>query len=429
MVTDNLLLETLPNGLSIAVERMPAVQSASFTILVPIGVAHDPTGRCGLTAVLTEMMPRGAGDRDAHALTEALDSLGIERSVDYGAESLVIGGSLLARDLDAGLVIARDMLLSPRLDAEELPAARELCLQSITAIEDNPSEKLFVELAQRYFPQPYGRPTKGIAEELRAVSVEDLRATVGRFSASGAVVTVAGNVEPERVRDRIASIFADWPSQDGPTDIAQKPPLAGPSHILKEGGAQVQIGMIMPGIPMDHPDYPKQQILVTVLSGGMSGRLFVEVREKRGLVYSVSAWLRTSRGRGDMMVYAGATPDRAAECLMVLGTELDRLREGVGEAELTKARTQLRSAVVMSLESSHARADTMAAQLHRIGRVRTPDEVIAGIQAVDVKAMNAFLAGFSRDGAVTLTLGPVWPSGRGAPLSPAGPPAQAKASS
>lgn len=413
------VVETLPSGLVVAVERIEHVQSAAFTVLVPTGSAHDPAGRSGRAALLCEMIPRGAGGRDARALTEALDALGIERGVDHGSETLAASGSLLARDLDAGIVLARDLVLDPLLPADELEAAREGCLLELKGIEDHPSEKLFVELRRRYYPHPWGQPVKGDAEGIGALTLDDLRDAASAFPARGSVVAVAGRVDPRNVVARVADLFDRWPAVEPPAPpVADSAPVHRSGHVPKEGGAQVQIGMAWPGVPLGHPDHPKAMLAATVLSGGMSGRLFVEVREKRGLVYSVQAWHATRRGRGDYFVYAGTTPDRLSECLGVLNDELDRLSEGVTEAELEKARTQAKSHFVMRFESTHARAESMAAQIHELGRVRGPEEILGGIDAVSCAELNAWLAARPRGERCTVTLGP----GTGAPAgaSPSG---------
>ncbi len=403
------LIETLPSGLRVAVERLPHVQSAAFTVLVPLGSAHDPEALTGRAALLCEMMPRGAGGRDARALTEAMDSLGMERDVDHGTDQLTVSGSLLARDLDAGLELARDIVLDPMLASDELEAAREGCLLELAGIEDNPSEKLFVELRRRYFPHPWGQPLKGDPEGLAALTLDDLKSTAARFPVDGAIVAVAGRVEPAQVRDRVAALFERWHRVDPLAEPISTTAEPLPAHVARDSGAQVQIGLAWPGTPLDHPDYPKAALVSTILSGGMSGRLFVEVREKRGLVYSVHAWHVTRRGRGDYFVYAGTTPDRARECLDVLRGELEGLKNGVTAEELAKAKTQARSSFVMRFESTHARADAMAGQLHEIGRVRSPEEVLGALAAVEADELNAWLKTFSLEGLCTLTLGPSWP--------------------
>lgn len=401
----SIAVRSLANGLSVALESIPGLASASFAILAPVGSAADPDGKCGLTSLLSEMVMRGAGDRDARALTEGLDGLGIERSVDFSSEILLLSGSCLSRKLPDALAIFRDILLAPRFDDDELQPSIELALQSILAIEDTPSEKLFVELGRRYLPDPHGRPSKGVAAEVSSATTADLRTLAAFRSPCGMILSIAGDVEHEPAFTLAERLFGGMPSAPDYPGIAEKPPEAAPRHVVKEDAHQVQIGMAMSGCAMAHPDYVKMLLAVTVLSGGMSGRLFVEVREKRGLVYAVRAFANTMRSRGDVYVYAGTTPERAEETERVVRGELERLSAGVTDEELSRARTQLRSSVVMSQESSRGRATTMATDLFRLGRVRDPDAIIASIAAVGLDDLNAFLSGY-HPAPLVVTLGP-----------------------
>lgn len=403
----NTELVALDTGLTVALERMPGLQSASFALLLPRGSAWDPVGKCGLTAILEEILLRGAGGLDARELTEAMDALGLDRGVDSSSEVLFLSGSLLGRDLDKALNFIRDIVLTPRLAEEDLAPSIDLTLQAIMGIEDVPSEKLFVELGQRYLPWPYGRPNKGIIEEVKTVGVGDLREAVAAFTPRGSILAIAGDIDHREILERIKKIFGKFNAAHEYPALAPKPPMTGPSHIVKESGAQVQIGMALPLVPMAHEDYSKAVLLSTVLSGGMSGRLFVEVREKRGLVYAVRASYGTMKDRGDLFLYAGTTPERARETIAVMQNELERLREGVTEEELSRARVQFRSSVVMSQESSRSRAKTMATDFHKLGRVREPRDIVAAINAVSLDAMNAFLAR-TEFKPMTLTLGPTW---------------------
>ena len=401
-------IAVLDNGLRVAVESMPGVASAAFALLLPRGAGHDPEGRCGLSALLVEMLLRGAGARDARALVEAQDALGLDRDADCSNEQIVLSGALLARDLPRALEIYRDITTAPRLDPAELEPARNLCLHSIVAIEDHPAEKLFVEVARRRLPRPFNRPIKGERADLMAVTVEDLRRAADEFGLGGAILTLTGDVRPEEGIALAKRLFGVLPPGAAPAPVEEIAPPALSSHIVKEAGAQVQVGMAGPGLAMDHLDYPKLMILLTILSGGMSGRLFVEVREKRGLVYAVRAFHALLKNRGDLYAYAGTTPERTAETIAVMKGEFERLDAGVEEEEFTRAKTQLRSSIVMSMESSRARAGMMAGDLFRLGRIRDLEEIIDGIARVTRGEMNAFLAARSFAPELVVTLGPEW---------------------
>ena len=395
----------MASGLTVAAEKIPGLASVSFALFIPVGSAADPAGRCGLTSLASEMIMRGASDRDARALTEAMDGLGIERNVDYSLEYLLLSGSCLSTHVPRALSLFRDILLAPRLDQEELAPSIELSLQGILAVEDTPSEKLFVELGKRYLPPPFDKPSKGIAGEIEAVTIGDLRGICSYRSPRGMILSMAGDIEMTAANAMALDIFRDFPPAPDFPRFPMSPTHPEPGHVMKADAHQVQIGMAMPSLPLSHPDYVKSLLSVTVLSGGMSGRLFVEVREKRGLVYSVRAFYSTMRDRGDIYVYAGTTPEKAAETERVVRGELERLTEGITAEELARARTQLRSSVVMSQESSRGRATTMAMDLFRLGRVREPDDIIGAIQRIELDEMNAFLSRLEPRPFV-MTLGP-----------------------
>lgn len=399
------VISTLPNGLIVAVEENPAVQSVSFVCLVPRGCASDPAGQCGRTALLAEMMLRGAGERDSRALTDALDSLGLDRSVDHSSESMTVTVSCLAQHVGPALALVRDLLTRPRLDEDELELAKELCIQPILAIEDSPSDKLMVELNRRFLPPPFNRPAKGEIEEIRQLGVADLRRVTDTFSARGMILAFAGKITPAEARALAENAFGDFAGERAYDETAYGATRSVDEHLVKESYAQVQIGMARPSLPMQHPDYPKLQILTTILSGGMSSRLFVEVREKRGLVYGVRAQYQSLRRHGNLIVHASTRPERVNETVSVLRAEFARLGRGVTPEELERAKVQLRSSVVMSLDSPRHRAVMMAMDLFRLDRVRAADEILDAILGVGLARMNAFLAASDFSGFSILTIG------------------------
>ncbi len=402
------LARILPNGLAVVAERMPSLASAAFTLVIPRGSMHDPDGRSGLSAVLTEMLHRGAGDRDARALVEALDTLGLERSAANSAESITLGGALLGRDLYRALEIYREMVTAPRLDGDELEPSLMICRQAVLAVEDHPPEKMFVELYRRYLPDPVGRPAKGTIEGLDAVTLDDLRLAAAALAPRGSVLALAGDIEPQEAVVRAEEIFGSWRDAGETPRTVLTPGPGGVAHVEKETGAQVQVGLAAPYVPMTDPDYPKAVLALTVLSGGMSGRLFVEVREKLGLVYAVNASYMLLRGGGDILVYAGTTPGHCSTCVDVIRRELARMAEGVTAEELDRARVRVRGSLIMSGESSSARSSLMASDWVRLGRARTVEEILAAIEGVDLAAFNGFLARVPIVPTATVTLGPRW---------------------
>jgi len=405
-VTSQIYTEQLPNGLTLAVEPMPHLRSVSWTLLIEAGSAGDPEGQSGSGSLLSGMVFRGAGDRDARELSDALDALGVQRGGGVDYESMTFAGSCLASDFGQALAIYADIVRRPRLPAAELDAERALGLQALASLHDNPAQRLFTELAQVYFPGPFGRPRLGRAEDLQRIDIDDVRNDhAARFRPAGGVLAVAGGVELDDVRKLVDALLGDW--EGTPRASARARPRAGAGYEhLQQDTAQTQIGVAYSGLPLGHPQYYRARLGLNVLSGGMGARLFTEVREKRGLVYSVAAVPRLHRDVGVVLGYAGTQPERARETLDVLTGELQRIREGVTASELERARTGLLSALVMQGESSGARAGAMASDLFLIGRPRTLGEIRAAVEEISLEALNEHLLQHAPLEFTVMTLGP-----------------------
>lgn len=405
-MTSQIITEQLPNGLTLAVEPMPHLRSASWTLLVQAGSAGDPAGMNGSAQVLSGMVYRGAGDRDARALSDALDALGVQRSGRLDYEYATFGGACLADDLAPALALYADIVRRPTLPEAELDAERALALQALASLNDNPAQKLFQQLTQVYFPGPFGRSRLGTAEDLERIDIDDLRRDhAARFQPTGAVLSVAGGVEWGQVRQLAEDLFGDW--QGAAPDAPRAAVRSGAYYEhLQQDTAQTQIGVAYKGVPIQHPDYYHAVLGLSVLSGGMGARLFTEVREKRGLVYSVAAFAQVLRDASAVLGYAGTMPDRAQETVDVLTGELQRMREGVTAEELERARIGVLAERVMRGESSMARAASMASDIFLLGRARPLDEIRAAVEAVTPDTLNQHLQQNTPTEFTILTLGP-----------------------
>lgn len=395
-----------PNGLSIVVEPMPHLRSAAWTLLLRAGSATDPDGQSGMAQLLHGMAMRGAGDRDARALSNALDDLGVQRGGRVDTEYATFGGALLADSFADALALYADIVRRPRLPADELDAERALALQSIQSLGDNPTQKLFVELGKVYFPGPFGRSTLGEIDELQRIDHAGLKSDhARRYLPAGGVLAVAGGVDPDQVRAVAGQLFGDW--EGDPPALPQPEARSEPIYQhLQQDTNQTQIAVAYRSLPLDDPHYYHERLALNVLSGGMASRLFTEVRTKRGLVYSVYAGPRIYKGLGLVLGYAGTQPDRAQECVDVLLGELRRISEGVTEDELQRARTGLLAALVMQGESTGARAAAMASDLYLIDRPRSLDEIRAAVDAITLDDLNRYLADHQPQNFAVLTLGP-----------------------
>ncbi len=395
-----------PNGLVLVAESMPSVQSAAFSLLLPAGAAYEPEGLGGTASMLADWITRGAGDRDSRELLTALDNLGVSHG--EGAQTLhsSVSAATLGRNLIPALEIYADVLRRPHLDDEEVEPIRALALQTLQGLEDDPGSKVIYELRKRHFPDPWGRAAPGTPEGVRQAQPDDLRAFHrARYRPNGAILAVAGAIDWPALKDAVARLFGDWEPGPG-SSLALRPGGPRRDHILKET-QQTQIALAYPTVTVESPDYYQARAMIGVLGGYSSARLFTEVREKRGLCYSVYATYEGLKDRAAVLCYAGTSTDRAQETLDVTLAEIDRLgREGIDAEELDTMRAGLKSSLIMQQESSMSRAGSLASDWFYLGRVRSIDEISDSLDALTPSTVGDFARKNSTEGMTVLTLGP-----------------------
>ncbi len=396
---------TLPNGMTLLAERMDYVRSAALNFLVPAGCVYDPPERLGIAAVLADLITRGAGNRDSRELTLALDNLGLDRHESVGTLHVRFWGATLSRNLAPALRVYADILRRPHLPEEDMDAVKALALQDLQGLEDEPRQKLLIELRRRHYPEPLGRDHRGTPEGIESLTADLVRQHYRRlFRARGTILSVAGNIEWEPLRELVVDLFGDWDAGEQP-ELTLQPRQSGYDHIDKET-TQTQIGIAYPTVTIDHPDYYAAQGAVNVLSGGMSARLFTEVREKRGLCYAVWASYQMVKDRASVVCYAGTTNERAQETLDVTLGELKRLQEGIEREEVDRVRAGLKSSLIMQEESTSSRAGSLASDWFYLGRVRSFDEIQSAIDALTPEAIVSHLRRCPPNDFTIVTLGP-----------------------
>ncbi len=396
---------TLPNGLRVAFAPMPWLPTLSVTLSLPLGSATDPDGLEGSANVLHEWLQRGAGDLGSREYSDALLDLGVRRGGGSGRERSNLSFAFLASVAEPALGLLADSVVRPRFEDAEFEPSRELALQELESLKDAPTQLLFEELQERLFESPQRRSGYGTEAGLRALSPEGVRRdAAARLGPSGAVLGLAGGGKWDELQAIVAEAFGGWSGGNVPLPAAALAPV-GRHHVDAES-TQVQIGLGFPSPAPGTDDAYTYQVALEVLSGSMGARLFTEVREKRGLVYSVSAFYRSLRGFGYTLGYAGTTVERAAETLEVFLAELGRMAEGVSAAELERARTGLLSSVVMSGEATGSTAGRLANDIALFGRPRTLAEISGRIEGVTLQAVNDYLAANPIPEPTVVTLGP-----------------------
>jgi predicted Zn-dependent peptidase len=395
------------NGLTLLAERMEHVRSAALNFLVPAGCVYDPPDQLGIAAVLADLITRGAGSRNSRELTLALDNLGLDHREHVGSLHTRFWGATVARNLPAALELYADILLRPHLPEEEVEAVLALAAQDLRSLEDEPSSKVMVELRRHHFPRPLSNDHRGTEEGLAALNSEVIRRHYRRFfTPRGTILSVAGNFAWEPLRDLVGRLFDSWQGEAAPA-LAYGPPPSRRSHVLKEQVEQTQIGLAYPTVPIGHPDYYAALGAVHVLSAsGMSSRLFTEIREKRGLCYSVGASYSSFKDRGTVFGYAGTTNDRAQETLDLMLHEIRRLADGIDAEEVQRMQVGLKTALIMQQESTSARAASLASDWYYLGRVRSFDEIQGAVEALTPETILAHLHRYPPHDFAVVTLGP-----------------------
>jgi predicted Zn-dependent peptidase len=396
----------LPNGLQIILEQVPNVRSVAYNLLIPGGIVCDAEETLGSAHMLADLVTRGAGGRDSRALSEAFENSGIRHGEGASQSRFIFRGSLLEENIETALSLVADMVMRPMLPEEEVESIRQSCLQDLESIKDNPAQQTMIRLCERYYPAPFNRPGEGTPEGIETVTPELLQAEwEKRFGAKGAVLSIAGSIDIPRITSFIELCFGEWNGEAEARPQFGELPTRTPEHTHLES-AQTQIALAYPGASFLDDDYYCGRLVAGILSGGMFGRLFIEIREKRGLCYSVYARHSAGRECGTLVAYAGTTPDRAQETLEVLVEQLRELRGSISVEELERARANILSAMIMGEESTGSRAVSNASDQWLLGRVRGLDEIKQRILSVTLEDIDRYLEKFPAEDMLLQTSGP-----------------------
>ena len=395
----------LTNGMVVLGEPMPGVESVAFEFMLPAGAAWMPPGYGGVANVISDWVFRGAGAWDSRKLSDALDGLGLQRSTSIGSSHLTLGAALESSNLAQALALHADVLLNPHLSDEQFEPARQLIVEELQSMDDEPRQKVMLELRKRFYPDPLGRSTMGELGDLQGLTASRTREiTKSYLNIPQAILSVAGKYDFDTVCRQVESVFGPHKGEPlNPFVVGAKGPKY--THIPNDG-AQVHIGLMTGVARFVDPEFYDARAAVSVLSGGMSARLFTEVREKRGLCYAIGAKYHSLKEAAGVMCYAGTTPDKAQETLDVIMGEFHRLAGGISEEELERAKVGLKSSLIMQSESSSSRAGSLGSDYHMLGRVRTLDEIKQRIESSTVDAVLGYLRNYPFKDFTVVTIGP-----------------------
>ncbi|MGE5552290.1 MAG: M16 family metallopeptidase [Bacteroidota bacterium] len=375
---------TLPNGLRIAVETIPAVESASVGIWVGAGSRDERPGEEGISHLIEHMFFKGTARRSARQIAEEIDAVGGQLNAFTTREYTCFYAKILGVHLPLGLELLADMYTASVIDPVELEKEKGVVLEEIRSYEDAPDEVVHDLLATALWPRhPLGKPILGTPATVQAIDREAVQAFLGRhYRPENTVLAVAGKVDFAEVVRLAEDLFRGL--EPGRSREPGAPPKPDGSRLVKKKDTeQVHICLGAQGVPRRSPDKFTVHVMDSILGGSVSSRLFQSLREDRGLVYATGSTHAAFRDTGLFSIYAGTAPARATEVIHLMQSEIRRLvQEPIPAAELARAKEQLRGNFLLSLESTSTRMSRLAKAELFGDQCLTPDELTARIRTV-----------------------------------------------
>ena len=405
----NIRKTVLPNGLLVLTEQMPHVRSVSMGVWVNTGSRDEDLAINGISHFVEHMVFKGTTTRSAQQLAREVDTIGGNLDAFTGKETICFNIKVLDENVEPALDLLSDLVLHPTFTPEELAREQGVILEEIKMDEDNPDYLVHEIFTQNFWRgDALGRPILGTAKSVSSFNqrtVFDYYAS--RFTPRNMVFSAAGNLDHETFVEQVAQQFASLSASSGVALPATAPPAAFPHITLKSKKSleQVQFCLGVPAPPVHVENRYAVYLLNTMLGGGMSSRLFQTIREDRGLAYSIYSELSPFRDTGSLCVYAGASIDKVSEVLTLTVQEFARLKqEAVPESELKRSKDQLKSNMVIGLESSSSRMANLARQQMYFGRFFTIDDLIAQIERVTPDEIQTLAQELLRPERIALTL-------------------------
>jgi predicted Zn-dependent peptidase len=379
----------LPSGLAVITDSMPHLESASLGVWVGAGSRDERPDEHGISHLLEHMAFKGTKRRTARQIAETIEAVGGDLNAATSVESTGYFARVLKADVSLALDVLSDILSEPTFDPEELKREQNVIVQEIGATEDAPDDLVFDRLQEIAFPgQPVGRSILGTPETVRSFTPARLRSYLARnYRGPDMIVAAAGAVSHQQVVAEAEARFASFAGSAGPQPEAAT--FSGGTRVETRDLEQVHIAMALHGVPVKDASLHSLQVFTSVLGGGMSSRLFQEVRENRGLCYTISAFHMPYSDTGLFGLYAGTDEADAPELMRVVIDQIGNATETLNEAEVNRAKAQMKAGLLMALESSEARVAQIARQMLAYGRPIPLEEIVAKVDAVTVESARA----------------------------------------
>lgn len=397
----------LPNGLLVVTEQMPHVRSAALGIWLRTGSRQENPQKGGVSHFIEHMVFKGTKHRTAEQIARVMDSVGGHLDAFTAKECVSFNTVVLDENIQLAFDVLSDLVLNPLFDSHDIARERSVVLEEIKSEQDNPDYLLHELFTGNFWKDhPLGKPIIGTKQSVASFNRNSLLDEYSQFYQPGnMVISAAGNIHHDRIMELVEHRFRSiQPPESAVTDIA--PSIS--SHITlknKQSLEQVHLVAGLPSCPIPHRDRYAWYILNTILGGGMSSRLFQNIREKQGLAYSVYSDLATYRDSGCLMIYVGTSSETVKKVIRSMMHELRDLKEnGVTREELRRAKDQLKGSLMLGLESTGSRMSNIARQQMYFGRFFTLDEIIQGIEAVKNDDLSRIMLENFRPDSVSLTV-------------------------
>ena len=390
-------LTTLPSGLRVASRTMPGVETAAVGLYCDAGSRHEPAALNGIAHLYEHMVFKGAGGRSAREISEAIEDVGGDLNACTERDGTSFTATVMAEHVPLGVELIADMILRPRFTKEELEREKDVVLQELGEARDTPNDIIFDELWEAAFAdQPLGRPVLGEEASVGRVTVSDLHDwRLGHYRSGALTLVGAGRVDHEALVALAETHLGGLP--EGEIAAPEPATYTGGARLGRAPSEQAHLALAFPAPAQRAPDYFAARFFSDIVGGGMSSRLFQQLREDRGLAYSVYSALHAFSDAGLFYVYAATSRRESAAAAALIAEVIAAAAQDASQRELDRVRTQARASLLMSLETPWGQAHYVARQLAVYGRLVEPAEVVEELAAVtldDVRAAGArMLAG------------------------------------
>jgi predicted Zn-dependent peptidase len=379
----------LPNGLTIAADPLPGAESVALGLYAKVGSRSEPGRLSGLAHVVEHMVFKGARGRDTRALAEVIEDVGGSLNAWTARDQTVFHGRALARDLPLVAELIADLVRAPHFDEEHLEREKQVILSELGETTDSPDDLVHDHLFEAAFEgQAIGRSVLGREQSVRAIGRQDcLDWLEQQFVPSRMILSASGKVDPDQLRGLSERLFGDM--EPKPEATVTPATFTGGIRNDRRSFEQAHWCLAFRGLPAADERVPALSLFIQALGGGTSSRLFQELREERGLAYSIYSWTQAFEDAGLVGVGCAAERPRAAESVQLARQVLADTAETLSEAELARARAQFEAGLLMALETPQGRADYMARSIEVFGRLLSLAESLEQIRAVTVEHARA----------------------------------------